>query len=328
LDGSLDLDGLTPNHYDFNLVLDRLDIQSKFFRGPLNAQLHLADTDFYGHHWPKLSGQIDFKDCTVSVPAIPDSDGSLPEVVFDVQVNVGDKVHFYSPYLYDLYLAGQFHVGGVTSHPKMSGSLQVKRGGTINYLKTVFKVREGTAYFNQVGSFLPSIDFLADTRLTQAKVFLSAKGPLGGNMDLQLTSSPEMSQTQIIQMLTLRNAYKSGQTNMDVGDLLSVGLQMSFLSEVEGAMKDFLYLDQFAISRGNGSAFDTHTAETDTNKYDFNVEMGKYISDKVMLKYTRGLGGTNINRYGVQYDVNDRLGLTLEREGGAYVVGLEARTTF
>src|SRR5574344_886434 len=209
-----------------------------------------------------------------------------------------------------------------------SGSLQVKRGGTINYLKTVFKVREGTAYFNQVGSFLPSIDFLADTRLTQAKVFLSAKGPLGGNMDLQLTSSPEMSQTQIIQMLTLRNAYKSGQTNMDVGDLLAVGLQMSFLSEVEGAMKDFLYLDQFAISRGNGSAFDTHTAETDTNKYDFNVEMGKYISDKVMLKYTRGLGGTNINRYGVQYDVNDRLGLTLEREGGAYVVGLEARTTF
>ena len=328
LDGSLELDGLTPNHYDFTLVLDRLDIQSKFFRGPLNARLHLGDSDFYGHHWPKLSGQIDFKDCIVSVPAIPDSDGSLPEIVFDVQVNVGNKVHFYSPYLYDLYLNGQFHVGGVTSHPKMSGSLQVKRGGTINYLKTVFKVREGAAYFNQVGSFMPSIDFQADTRLTQAKVFLSAKGPLGGNMDLQLTSSPEMSQTQIIQMLTLRNAYKNGQTNMNVGDLLAVGLQMSFLSEVEGAMKDFLYLDRFTISRGSGSALDTHMAETDTNKYDFNVEMGKYISDKVMLKYTHGLGGKNINRYGVQYDVNDKLGLTLEREDGDFVVGLEARTTF
>ena len=69
-------------------------------------------------------------------------------------------------------------------------------------------------------------------------------------------------------------------------------------------------------------------AETDTNKYDFNVEMGKYISDKVMLKYTHGLGGKNINRYGVQYDVNDKLGLTLEREDGDFVVGLEARTTF
>ena len=48
----------------------------------------------------------------------------------------------------------------------------------INYLKTEIKVREGTAYINQVDSFLPSITFLADTRLTQAKVFLSITGPL------------------------------------------------------------------------------------------------------------------------------------------------------
>ena len=147
-------------------------------------------------------------------------------------------------------------------------------------------------------------------------------------MDLQLTASPEMSQTQIIQLLTLRNAYRDGQSNMDVGDLLSVGLQMSFLSEVEDVIRNLLYMDQFMISRGSGSAFDTHTAETDTNKYDFNVEMGKYISDKVMLKYTRGLGGDNINRYGVQYDMSDKFGFTLEREGGAYIVGLEARMSF
>ena len=103
---------------------------------------------------------------------------------------------------------------------------------------------------------------------------------------------------------------------------------MSFLSEVEDVMRNVLYMDQFTISRGSGSAFDTHTAETDTNKYDFNVEMGKYISNKAMLKYTRGLGGNNINRYGVQYDMSDKFGLTLEREGGAYIVGLEARTAF
>ena len=78
-----------------------------------------------------------------------------PSMVFDVQVNVGDKVHFYSPYLYDLYLTGGFHVGGIMSHPKMSGGLQVKRGGTINYLKTEFKIREGRATFNQVASFMP-----------------------------------------------------------------------------------------------------------------------------------------------------------------------------
>lgn len=327
LTGSLQLDGITPGHYAFDFSADRLDVQSSFFRGPLTAELHVADTDFFGHHMPKLSGQIDFRDCLVSVPSIPDGDSSLPEAMMDVQVHVGDKVHFYSAYLYDLYLTGTFHAGGLVSHPKMSGSLHVRRGGTINYLKTEFKIREGIANFDQVDSFLPSIDFSADTRLTQAKVFLSAKGPLG-KMELRLTSSPEMSQTQIIQMLTLRNAYKTGKNSMDAGDLLAVGLQMSFLSEVEDVMRNVLFLDQFTISRGSGSAFDRHTEENDTNQYDFNVRMGKYISDKVMIKYTRSLGAANVNRYGIQYDVNDRLGLTLDREGGSYIVGLEARTSF
>lgn len=47
-----------------------------------------------------------------------------------------------------------------------------------------------------------------------------------------------------------------------------------------------------------------------------------------MMKYTHGLGATEINRYGLQYDMNDRFGMTLEREGGKYIVGLEARATF
>lgn len=327
--GGLTLDGTSPSVYDFSLVLDRLDIQSSFYRGPLNGTLRIENSEFFGKKMPKLSGELNFRDTTVSVPTIPDSEGDMPDMILDVSVNVGEKVHFYTAYLYDMYLTGAFHAGGLTTHPKMSGSLEVKRGGTINYLKTEFNIRQGVATFNQVASFLPSIDFFADTKLTQARVFLSAKGPLG-DMELKLTSSPEMSQTQIIQMLTLRDAYKSGQTSMNAGDLLTVGLQMSFLSEIEGAMRDFLYLDQFTISRGSGSAFDSKSESStdDADKYDFNIRMGKYIADRVMLKYTHGLSGDQINRIGIQYDINDRLGLTLDREGSDFIVGLEARTTF
>ena len=328
LTGDIQFDGVKPQKYDLKLQLDKLDVQSSMFRGPLTGEFRVFNTDFYGKNLPKLYGKIDFADCLVSVPAIPDSEGEMPEAVLDVQVNVGKKVHFYSPYLYDMYLTGQVHAGGITSHPQMSGSLEVKRGGTINYLKTEFAIREGQATFNQVGSFLPSIDFFADTRLTRTRVFLAAKGPLG-NMRVILSSSPQMSQTQIIQLLTLRDAYKHGQNNMTAADLLTVGLQMSFLSEVEGVMRDVLYLDQFTISRGNGSAFENRAEENERNKYDFNVQMGKYISDKVMVKYTRSLGGNkSVNRYGLRYDFDDRWGMTLEREGRDYVVGVEARTSF
>ena len=332
LQGNLTMNGWQPEHYDFSLVCKELGIKSKVFTGPLNGELHVSDTDFYGQNLPKISGRFDFSDCMVSVPTIPDSDGQMPEMVFDVQVNVGQKVHLYSAYLYDMYLDGAFHVGGITSHPKMSGSLNVKRGGTINYLKTEFNIRQGVANFNQVASFMPSIDFFADTKLTQARVFLSVRGPLGA-ATMRLTSSPAMSQTQIIQLLTLRDAYRHGQTNMNAGDMLVVGLQMSFLSEIETAMRDYLYLDRLTISRGNGSIFSNRTNNTtekeiNENKYDFNISVGKYVADRVMVKYTHGVGGDNINRYGFQYDVSDNVGLTLEQESGDYIMGVEARFNF
>jgi len=48
-----------------------------------------------------------------------------------------------------------------------------------------------------------------------------------------------------------------------------------------------------------------------------------------MVKYTRSLGGNkSVNRYGLRYDFDDRWGMTLEREGRDYVVGVEARTSF
>ena len=147
---------------------------------------------------------------------------------------------------------------------------------------------------------------------------------------MKLTSSPAMSQTQIIQLLTLRDAYKNGNSTINAGDLLAVGLQMTFLSEVEGVMREFLYLDKLSISRGSGSAFDNYKTlkENEENKYDFNVSMGKYISDKVMLRYTHGFSGDGVNRYGVQYDISDRWGITLEREASSTIFGVEARMTF
>jgi translocation and assembly module TamB len=149
---------------------------------------------------------------------------------------------------------------------------------------------------------------------------------------MKLSSSPAMSQTQIVQLLTLRDAYRDGNSSMNAGDLLAVGLQMTFLSEVEGLMRNYLYMDKLTISRGNGSLFSNYNAEKDKenpeNKYDFNVTMGKYISDKVMLRYTHGFGSKDINRYGVQYDINDHWGLTFERESNKSIVGVEARMTF
>ena len=326
--GKLRLEGLTPVDYGFDFFARGLEIRSSFFKGPLEGELHLAEGEIYGHRLPKLSGLVNFHDCTVSVPSVPESDGELPNVIMDVQVDVGKKVHFYSSYLYDMYLSGAVHFGGTTRHPKMNGEVRVKNGGTVSYLKTPFKIHEGTAYFNQVDSFLPSLNFYADTMVGRTRIYLYLSGPLGAST-LRLGSFPEHSQTEILQILTLRSDYNSG-SGVSAGDILSLGLQMTVLSEIEAVMKRVIFLDTFNIVRGHaGSVFSTYVSgEKRDDEDDYSIRMGKNLNDKLQVTLTQEIGSKHRTGYGLHYDFNDRFGMTVETRGSETIVGLEARIAF
>ena len=204
-----------------------------------------------------------------------------------------------------------------------------RRGDTVSYLRTVFKIREGTATFNQPESFLPEIAFYAEARLTHTRVFLSAHGPLE-HMDFRLGSSPEMSEEEIIRMLTLRSAYHSGEGGLTAADILSIGLQMSVLSEVEDSVKNLLHLDVLRLSSGNGALFETKDDEAlRKNENEYNVEIGKYLSDRVLVRYVQGLGAASDKyRYGIQYDFSDKFGISYDREGSEQLISVEARFRF
>ena len=326
--GGLQLDGLTPVNYNFDFVADKLDIQSGFFRGPLDGELHLSEGKIFDMVLPRLSGQLELHDCTVSVPAIPDSESDLPNVILDFQLNVGRKVHFYSSYLYDMYLTGAVHFGGTTRHPKTSGQVEVEKGGTVSYLKTPFKIRQGLAYFNQVDSFLPSLDFQADTTVGHTKIFLNLNGPVGST-ELSLSSIPELSQTEIMQVLTLGRDHEAGQSNITAGDMLSLGLQLTVLSELESAVRGLLFLDYFSIHRGGPmSDFVSTSSESNSRDDEYSIEIGKNIGRKLMVRLSQGIGSAHKTRYGLEYNFTDRFGLVVEREGHDTVVGFTGRIQF
>ena len=339
IDGGFDFAKLELSNYNFDVKADNLDIKSDFFTGPLNAEFKFAETELPRRNsrmrvrnLPKLSGHLDLDHCLLSIPTIPDSDDPLPDILLDVSLNLGEKVHFYSSRLYDMYLTGTAHFGRSTTHPRPSGSISVKRGGTITYVQTVFDIREGEIHFNQDDSFMPTVHFAADTKLTRTKIYLMADGPLGKKgVTFKLSSSPEMSETEIMQLLTFRNSYDKGNGNVTAADALEIGLQLSVLAEIEDTVKRTLGLDKFMVSRGSGSAFDSFTVtprEGERREDEFNISLGKYVSDRVMLRYTQGINGDRITRYGVQYDINDNIGFTIEREGREFIFGLEARYNF
>ena len=230
-----------------------------------------------------------------------------------------------------MYLLGNIKYEGTTLEPKPSGSIEVKRGGTLNYISTVFDVREGELHFNQPGSFFPSINFMADARVSNIKVQLEATGTLNNDPQIKLTSNPEKNQTEIIQILTLRDAYGNQTSNMSMADVLAIGLQMSILGDIEDTVKRTLGFDKFTFASGSGSALDTFkTKEIDNGQRneEFNISIGKYVTDKLMLKYTQGINGQKITRFGFQYDINDNLGFSVEKEKSDYIFSLEARYKF
>ena len=327
--GQVTLSGLTPTDYHADLALDHLGIASAFYRGPLTGSFHIEEGDFFGRKMPKLSGNLEFNHVTISVPGVPDGDGELPEVLLDLSVTAGDDVHFYSASLYDMYITGSCEFHGTTRRPNGTGSFTVKRGGTVTYLGNIFRIREGTATFDQVGTFMPSLTFFADTQVGRTRIVLGLRGALSNKMDVILTSNPPYSETEILRMLTLRSSYHNGSASLNANDMLNLGLQMSVLGDIEDEMRSLLWLDTFRISRGSGSALEQQKSgeNGDDTENVYNVEMGKRLSDKFALHYVRGIG-EDVNRYGLQYDVSDNIGLMVDREGSDFLVGMEARYRF
>lgn len=331
LTGGFDFPGLEFRNYNFNLVADNLNIDSDLYDGIFNANFNLREVNLRRRTMPKITGEINLNKCEITVTSIPESDDPLPDMLLDVSLNLGEKVRFYKSHLYDMYFTGNAHFGGSTLHPKTGGAINVKRGGTLTYLETVFNIRECEVHFNQIDSFLPTLNFAADTKIGNTKIFLNAQGIPGVNMQFNLTSSPEMSQEEIAKLLTLRESYDNGNGNLTASDALAIGLRMTLLGDIEDALRKTIGIDQFSVSRGSGSLFERHIpaeqSKNDRDK-DYNIKIGKYVTDKLMIRYTRGFGSHKLNRYGLQYDFNDNLGFTIEREGKDYIFSIEARYKF
>lgn len=327
LAGSTRLEGRQLTDYHLTVEANRLDVQNRFYRGPLTGTADIQESELNGERLPKLTARIDVDDALVSLPSIPETQGDLPFILLDVGLKVGRHTHFYSSRLYDIWLEGGFHYGGTTHAPEPSGTIAVRRG-SVTYVQTSFKIREGVLSFNQVDSFLPSLQFLADARLSRTRIFLGIHGPIDA-MAFRLTSSPAMGQEEILRLLTLRGAYRSGQTPSGTdmtASFLEAGLQMSVLNMIEDTMRDLLQLDEFRISQ---DVTDREKKGRDNQLQEaYNIEVGKYLSDKVMISYTQGINHP-LRRYSLRYDFNDRFSAILGRNENNHTwVGIESRISF
>lgn len=90
-------------------------------------------------------------------------------------------------------------------------------------------------------------------------------------------------------------------------------------------MRNALNLDEFTVVRDTSTS--KKTADNSAHEV-YNIKMGKYITDKLMLRYIQSFGNEG-RKVGIEYDFNNQLGLAFDwDQEHDYTAGIEARFKF
>jgi len=200
---------------------------------------------------------------------------------------------------------------------RILGNLQTIRGKYFLY-GTRFKIKKGSFFFDNIERIDPKIDFLVSTGLWGGASGSSSGGGLlstGATDEIELAiggtiSAPEVkpapgssySKEDILELL----AFQRGIASMD-----SVGMGSLFQERVIkslGGAYSSRFLENIA-----GQTLGVETFEivpTWSEKFrlaDAQITIGKYISDKIYLRYTRRLSQSSGQETGVEYRLNKHL---------------------
>ena len=301
LSGNIGWMGSGITSYYGALQMKGIEIGHAFYTGPLDGELYIVDKQ----DMPTLVGGITLHDVVASIPlSFESSDTSIP-LGLDLTIDAKDNVRLYNPLLYDMFLQGKVKFEGTVGEPKASGKLSVNKGH-VKYLKNRFKITEGQAKF-VTGSIIPELNVRSMANVKNYRISLQAEGP-ATQMKLKLTSEPNLSERQIISLLTFgRNVGNaSGVTSEDANALLTSSLQSLAFGYIEDVLQDTLGLDLVNFTTGSLDGKDSRDLQEKNN---FNVTIGKYVVPDLMITLTRGLKNDHVS-YGFQYDINRSISAT------------------
>ena len=304
----------TANPYELNVTASNVEVASPLFSGTINGK----GTVVQKRDRPHITGEVRLDKVLINMPTVPEITEGGPNIGLDLKIELGPEIHLYNKYLYDLWLAGGLHIMGSTRYTNVDGSV-VATKGTVSYLRTPFKIRKAKAGFPTPGSILPTISLDSYAKFGRYNVAMNIEGPLD-QMELKLSSDPPLSQQELFRMLTLRSyAYGNGSDNGlgkdDLQGMLDVGLEMTFLRDVETLFREELNLDQFRVYSGNtasGIGFEINAKDssefTQEEREQYNILVGKNLSDNVTVGYAASLEGQYYIAF-TQYGINDNITL-------------------
>ena len=268
---------------------------------------------------------------TDSVPSF--GSGGSP-IGLDFTVDLGEKMHLHTASFYDIWGGGKIHLGGTTADPDITGAINLTKG-TLNYLNTPFRMGRSIVTWPERGTFTPHLDMKAFTRLGQYMILATIEGPLSmDGLQVHLKSDPPKDENTLKRFLTLKTD-NADLTNNDWMGLIDAGIQLSYLSDVEDAIKQALQLDELRVYSGSlqsgiGFSVDAKRANEviGDDRRQYNWLVAKSFGDKLRLGYTASFDGEDSSIF-AEYFLNRRLNLSVsvDEENRAWY-GVQYHTRF
>lgn len=350
-DGGYSLRTNANDTYRLHIKTQDAEILSDIFSGVINSEIEIVPQRYFipnrnnnnippqEAYRPLIKGTVKLEDVLINMPTIPEFGEGGSNFGMDITLDLGQDIHLFNKYLYDIWLEGGIHVKGSTLFPIIDGSIKAKHG-TVTYLRTPFKIQNASVGWAVPGTFLPTVNLESTARFSRYDIFMRINGPVE-EMNLQLSSNPQLSQNTIIRMLTLQRDTVGGEdvTGEDLENLMTAGLQMTVLGDVEMLIKQSIGLDQFRIYTGkvrSGIGFesfkDKNQELTADERSQYNLLVSKYLTNNFMIGYTTSFDGIDRSIFG-QYDISRHFNITYSRsydlsDEAEDWYGLEYKTTF
>ncbi|MFZ5864037.1 MAG: translocation/assembly module TamB domain-containing protein [Nitrospirota bacterium] len=207
----------------------------------------------------------------------------------------------------DVALEVDVFLKGTVDHPYVVGRIET-RNGRLTFRTNTFEVQSTTVDFTNPARFLPVIDLHATTKVQEYDITLHLAGTIE-RFDLDLTSDPSLSETDILALLTVgRTAEQIAKSQTSVGRDEAASLAMQQLLE-EGVQR-LPGVDRLVDS----IQLDPHYDPT-LNTSAPQISVGKQLlDDRLSLRYNTLLDQSGRQGVRVEYELSRNVFLIGEQD--------------
>ena len=348
--GRIDKQGYLPGQIDINMIGTGMRLRlTEGMQSLVDAQLSLQGT----MQAATLSGRVTVNDAVYSRPissnggildlatgeATPPTAPAEPTIPlrYDIRITAPQTLQVRNSSL-RLTASADLQLQGTYDRPLLFGRAEAQRGEFL-FEGRRYVLTRGTVEFNNPTKIEPFFDLETETRIRVPgetyRVNVRATGPWVPS--LEFSADPPLPEPELLALLLSDVApgqdvefrqYQTGVTPQEqlVRERAARALAAPVSSEVGRVVEQTFGVDTFQISP---SIIDPNTQ---SSRLDLaaRVTIGKRVSDRVYLTYSRSLSSTTRDQIILlEYDQTDRYSWLLSRnEDKTYAIELRVRRTF